>query len=127
VGVAFWRVSAGNPDYVSTSYAFGDIGVITESVQALAGVLLPSASMLLLLLCNDRDVLGPWCNRPWLNVLAVVIEAVLLLLSLILMATTVFPSLDVTTFALVGGVVMVVGLIGFGAVVLGPQRRAAGG
>jgi NRAMP (natural resistance-associated macrophage protein)-like metal ion transporter len=102
------------------------LGVITEGVQALAGVLLPSASMFLLLLCNDREVLGPWVNRTWLNVLAVVIEAVLLLLSLILMATTVFPSLDVDTFALVGGAVMVTGLIVF-AVLAARSRRRAGG
>jgi|HubBroStandDraft_6_1064221.scaffolds.fasta_scaffold00618_5 Mn2+/Fe2+ NRAMP family transporter len=100
------------------------LGIITEAVQALAGVLLPSATMFLLLLCNDRDVLGPWCNPPWLNVIAVVIEAVLLLLSLILMATTVFPSLNVTTFALVGGVVTVAGLLVFGAVVLATRRSA---
>ena len=37
--------------------------MITEAVQALAGVLLPSASVFLLLLCNDREVLGPWRNR----------------------------------------------------------------
>jgi len=102
------------------------LGIITEAVQALAGVLLPSASMFLLLLCNDRDVLGPWCNPPWLNVLAVVIEAVLLLLSLILMATTVFPSLNVTTFALVGGAVTLVGLLVFGAVVVWARGRDAG-
>jgi hypothetical protein len=103
------------------------LGVITEAVQALAGILLPSASMFLLLLCNDRAVLGPWCNRPWLNVLAVVIEAVLLLLSLILMATTVFPNINVTTFALVGGTVMLVALIVFGALVLWARGRGAGG
>jgi hypothetical protein len=55
-----------------------------------------------------------------------VIEAVLLLLSLILMATTVFPSLDVDTFALVGGAVMVTGLIVF-AVLAARSRRRAGG
>jgi NRAMP (natural resistance-associated macrophage protein)-like metal ion transporter len=102
------------------------LGIITEAVQALAGILLPSASMFLLLLCNDRAVLGPWCNQPWLNVLAVVIEAVLLLLSLILMATTVFPNLDVTTFALVGGAAVVVGLLGFGAVVVRAARSGTG-
>ena len=36
------------------------LGVITVAVQALAGVLLPSAAVFLLLLCNDREVLGPW-------------------------------------------------------------------
>ena len=80
------------------------LGVITEAVQALAGVLLPSATVFLLLLCNDREVLGPWRNRPWLNVIASTIVAVLVLLSLILMATTVFPDIDVTRFALIGGV-----------------------
>ena len=101
------------------------LGIITEAVQALAGVLLPSASMFLLLLCNDREVLGPWCNQPWLNVLAVVIEAVLLLLSLILMATTVFPDLNVTTFALAGGAVMLVSLLVFAAVVGWGRRSGA--
>jgi len=38
------------------------LGLLTEGVQVLAGVLLPSASVFLLLLCNDRDVLGPWVN-----------------------------------------------------------------
>ena len=102
------------------------LGIITEAVQALAGVLLPSASMFLLLLCNDREVLGPWCNQPWLNVLAVVIEAVLLLLSLILMATTVFPDLNVTAFALAGGAVMLVSLLVFGAVVGWGRRSGVG-
>jgi Mn2+/Fe2+ NRAMP family transporter len=100
------------------------LGVITEAVQALAGVLLPSASMFLLLLCNDREVLGPWVNSWWVNVLATVIVSVLLLLSLILMATTLFPSINVTTFALVGGGVLTVLLVGFG-IYLSLSRRGA--
>jgi Natural resistance-associated macrophage protein len=102
------------------------LGIITEAVQALAGVLLPSASMFLLLLCNDPAVLGPWVNRAWLNALAVVIEAVLLLLSLILMASTVFPNLNVTTFGLIGAAAMLAGLLVFGAVVLRSRRVAPG-
>ncbi|OBB34891.1 manganese transporter, partial [Nocardia sp. 852002-51244_SCH5132740] len=46
------------------------LGLITTAVQALAGLLLPSASVFLLLLCNDPQVLGPWVNRTWLNVVA---------------------------------------------------------
>jgi len=72
------------------------LGLITTSVQALAGLLLPSASVFLLLLCNDREVLGPWVNSRWLNALAALIIAVLLLLSGVLMATTLFPGLNVT-------------------------------
>jgi NRAMP (natural resistance-associated macrophage protein)-like metal ion transporter len=99
------------------------LGVITEAVQALAGVLLPSASMFLLLLCNDSAVLGPWRNGVKLNVLATVIVAVLVLLSLILMATTLFPQLNVTTFSEIGGAVLVVVLLVAGAAVWRGQRR----
>jgi len=91
------------------------LGVITTSVQALAGVLLPSATVFLLLLCNDRAVLGPWRNPTWLNVLATVIVAVLVLLSLILMATTVFPTINVTSFALIGAAAFAAVLALYGA------------
>ncbi|BCZ23842.1 NRAMP family divalent metal transporter [Mycobacterium senriense] len=75
------------------------LGLITTAVQALAGLLLPSASVFLLLLCNDREVLGPWVNRSWLNWVAGLIVGVLLLLSGILMATTLFPDLNVLAVA----------------------------
>jgi len=73
------------------------LGLITTAVQALAGLLLPSTTVFAVLLCNDRAVLGPWVNRPWLNVLAATIVGVLLMLSLILVVSTVVPSIDVTT------------------------------
>jgi Mn2+/Fe2+ NRAMP family transporter len=98
------------------------LGLIVTSVQALAGVLLPSASVFLLLLCNDRDVLGPWVNRPWLNAVAVLIISVLIVLSLILVVTTVFPNANVTLMVEVLGVALAVGLP-IGAVV---SRRLAG-
>ena len=71
------------------------LGLITTAVQALAGVLLPSATVFLVLLCNDREVLGPWVNRLWLNVLSGLIVSVLVALSLILMVTTVFSHVNV--------------------------------
>jgi NRAMP (natural resistance-associated macrophage protein)-like metal ion transporter len=85
------------------------LGVITTGVQALAGVLLPSATVFLLLLCNDRDVLGPWVNKPWLNLVATFIVSILLMMSLVLMATTLFSSINVRTLSLVLGAVLVVG------------------
>ena len=85
------------------------LGVITTGVQALAGVLLPSATVFLLLLCNDKQVLGPWVNRLWLNILSGVIVSVLLMMSLVLMITTLFTTVDVTTLAeVLGGVLLVV-------------------
>jgi Mn2+/Fe2+ NRAMP family transporter len=100
------------------------LGLITEAVQALAGVLLPSASVFLLLLCNDREVLGPWRNPPWLNALSSVIVATLVLLSMILMATTVFPNINVTTFALIGGALLAIGLVTSGLLTIGTARKA---
>ncbi len=76
------------------------LGLITTGVQALAGVLLPSATVFLLLLCNDKEVLGPWVNRPWLNVVAGIIVSILLMMSLVLMTTTLFPQINVTDLAL---------------------------
>jgi Mn2+/Fe2+ NRAMP family transporter len=68
------------------------LGLLTTAVQALAGVLLPSASVFLLLLCNDAEVLGPWTNPRWLNALASLIIGVLLALSGTLVVTTLFPG-----------------------------------
>ncbi|GAC1526630.1 MAG: Nramp family divalent metal transporter [Thermoleophilaceae bacterium] len=98
------------------------LGTITTAVQALAGVLLPSATVFLLLLCNDREVLGPWVNRPWLNAVAAVIVGVLLILSIVLVATTVFKSLDVTALTLWLFAVLFAGLAVGGLLVLRAQR-----
>jgi NRAMP (natural resistance-associated macrophage protein)-like metal ion transporter len=97
------------------------LGLITTGVQALAGVLLPSATVFLLLLCNDKQVLGPWVNRLWLNILASVIVSILLAMSLVLMITTLFTSVNVTLLAeVLGGVLLVCYLVG--AVVLVRNR-----
>jgi Mn2+/Fe2+ NRAMP family transporter len=76
------------------------LGLLTTAVQALAGVLLPSASVFLLLLCNDPEVLGPWRNSRWLNLLASVIIGVLLVLSGTLVITTLFPSFNSSAVAI---------------------------
>ena len=79
------------------------LGLITTAVQALAGIMLPSATVFAVLLCNDRAVLGPWVNRPWLNAVAAVIVGALLVLSLILVVSTAIPSVDVTALLVVLG------------------------
>jgi Mn2+/Fe2+ NRAMP family transporter len=100
------------------------LGLITTAVQALAGVLLPSASAFLLLLCNDPEVLGPWVNPRWLNVVAIVIIGVLILLSGILVITTVFTHLAAATATLWVTVVLVVLLAGGAAWLrIGRSRR----
>jgi Mn2+/Fe2+ NRAMP family transporter len=76
------------------------LGLLTTAVQALAGILLPSAAVFLLLLCNDREVLGPWINPRWLNILASFIIGVLLVLSGTLVVTTLFSNLDALKVAI---------------------------
>jgi Mn2+/Fe2+ NRAMP family transporter len=67
------------------------LGLLTLAVQVLAGVLLPSATVFLLLLCNDKPVLGPWVNNRWVNYFTGAIIAVLIILSVILTVSVLFP------------------------------------
>jgi hypothetical protein len=67
---------------------------LTNAVQTLAGVLLPSATVFLLLLSNDKDVLGPWVNSRTMNLFTGAVVAALVMLSVILTASVLFPDLD---------------------------------
>jgi Mn2+/Fe2+ NRAMP family transporter len=100
------------------------LGLLTTAVQALAGVLLPSASVFLLLLCNDPEVLGPWLNARWLNIVAAVIIGTLLMLSGTLVVTTLFPSFGATSVAAWISAALVAGVIAYtGRMVLTRSRR----
>jgi hypothetical protein len=90
------------------------LGIITEAVQALCGIVLPMTTMFLLMLCNDREVLGPWTNPGWLKAFASVVVGTLIVLSLILTITTIFPSVDVTTLAVSGAIVLAVAVSAMG-------------
>jgi NRAMP (natural resistance-associated macrophage protein)-like metal ion transporter len=84
------------------------LGLLTEGVQVLAGVLLPSASVFLLLLCNDKDVLGPWVNGRKTNLFTAGVVAVLVTLSVILTASVLFPAItahQILEIVICGGVV----------------------
>ena len=81
------------------------LGLLTNAVQTLAGVLLPSATVFLLLLCNDKAVLGPWVNGRWINLFTGSVIASLVMLSLILTASVLFPNdLGETTILAILGV-----------------------
>jgi Mn2+/Fe2+ NRAMP family transporter len=69
------------------------LGLLTNAVQTLAGVLLPSATVFLLLLCNDKAILGPWVNSRRLNLFTGAVIVVLVLLSLILTMSVLFPGM----------------------------------
>jgi hypothetical protein len=80
------------------------LGLITEGVQVLAGVLLPAATVFLLMLCNDKAVLGPWVNSPKTNAFTSVVIAALVTLSIVLVASVMFPAITATQIiAIVAG------------------------
>jgi Mn2+/Fe2+ NRAMP family transporter len=70
------------------------LGLLTNAVQTLAGILLPSATVFLLLLCNDKAVLGPWRNDHWVNMFTGAVIAALVMLSVILTASVLYPNID---------------------------------
>ena len=100
------------------------LGLITTAVQALAGTLLPSATVFLVLLCNDRAVLGPWVNKPWLNLVATIIVSALLMLSLVLVISTVFPSINVTVLVIALGIALSVVVLAAAGWLVWSARRA---
>jgi Mn2+/Fe2+ NRAMP family transporter len=103
----FYLVYAGLIAVAAALVLFGSdamLGLLTNAVQTLAGVLLPSAAVFLLLLCNDKAVLGPWVNGRWLNLFTGAVIWVLVLLSIILTTATVFPDISgETILAVLGG------------------------
>jgi Mn2+/Fe2+ NRAMP family transporter len=100
------------------------LGLITEGVQVLAGVLLPAATVFLLMLCNDRAVLGPWVNTPKTNAFTGAVIAVLITLSVVLTASVMFPSITASAiFAIMAG--CAVAAVTIGGFALGHTRRSA--
>jgi Mn2+/Fe2+ NRAMP family transporter len=92
------------------------LGLLTEGVQALAGVLLPSAAVYLLLLCNDREVLGPWVNGRRTNLFTGTVVTVLVALSLILTASVLDPGLTARQIGFILGGCCALALLGLAGV-----------
>jgi Mn2+/Fe2+ NRAMP family transporter len=91
------------------------LGLLTNAVQTLAGVLLPSATVFLLLLSNDEAVLGPWVNTRALNLFTGAVVAVLVMLSITLTASVLFPDM---------GEDVIIGILAGGSALAGPTAIA---
>ena len=104
------------------------LGLLTNAVQVLAGVLLPSATVFLLLLSNDKPVLGPWVNTARVNIFTGAVIAVLVSLSVILTASTLFPSFGTVQILWTLGI-GVLGALGVGVflAIAHPKDRAFAG
>jgi NRAMP (natural resistance-associated macrophage protein)-like metal ion transporter len=104
------------------------LGLLTNAVQTLAGVLLPSATVFLLLLCNDEAVLGPWVNTRGLNLFTGAIIAVLVLLSMVLTLTVLFPDItanQILTVLCAGGLLALTGAAAVSVAAPSPRTPAA--
>jgi Mn2+/Fe2+ NRAMP family transporter len=100
------------------------LGLITEGVQVLAGVLLPAATVFLLMLCNDRAVLGPWVNTAKTNAFTGAVIAVLITLSIVLTVSVMFPAITASAiFAIMAGCAVVA--VAGGGFTLVHARRSA--
>ena len=124
--IGFFAVYAGLIMVAAGLVIFGSdalLGLLTNAVQTLAGVLLPSATVFLLLLCNDRAVLGPWVNGRWLNLFTGAVIWMLVMLSLVLTAATVFPDISGTAIVRFLGFGTLLGLIGSVSVGIYRRRR----
>lgn len=88
------------------------LGAVTTLVQAFAGILLPSTLVLLLILCNDRDILGPLTNGRLLNATAILAVAAVLVLSTLLTLTTALPRVGITAaLAATSGLLLAAGAV----------------
>lgn len=73
-----------------------DLGVVIDGVEALNGILLPSTLVFLVLLANDKPVLGPWTNSTTQNWISGVLVWAVSTFSLAPLVTTFFPNVTLT-------------------------------
>jgi hypothetical protein len=71
----------------------------------------------LLMLCNDKQVLGPWVNGRMINIVTGMVVTMLLVLSIILTAAVLQPAISSATIRQIligGGVVSLLAGLGMG-------------
>src|SRR6202167_4068442 len=103
-----------------------DLDVVIDGVEALNGILLPSALVFLILLANDKPVLGPWANSTAQNWVAVVIAWAVLTFSLAPLVTSFFPNVTLAQCEYAFAVAAVLGLA-VAAVLLRGRRGGRAG
>ncbi|WP_304459867.1 NRAMP family divalent metal transporter, partial [Alicyclobacillus sendaiensis] len=69
------------------------LGFLNMIVQVIASIFMPAALMFLMLLLNDREVMGDHVNRTWQNVSGFAIIGLLVVLNGLYGLTVIFPNL----------------------------------
>jgi Mn2+/Fe2+ NRAMP family transporter len=99
-------------------------GVVLLAVQGLAGILLPTTVLVVLLLASDVGLMGRWVNPRWLNAVAGSGAALLAVVSLLVMLTAAAPR-TATPSVWVAAAVAAAAIGGAAAVVLLPAAGRA--
>jgi Mn2+/Fe2+ NRAMP family transporter len=68
------------------------LGFLNLTVQVVASIFMPAALLFLLLLLNDREIMGIHVNRPWQNTVAVAIVGLLVVLNGLYGVSVVVPK-----------------------------------
>ncbi len=69
------------------------LGFLNLTVQVVATIFMPAAMMFLLLLLNDKEIMGVHVNKRWQNVSAFTIVGFLIIMNFMYGLTVVFPHL----------------------------------
>ncbi len=67
------------------------LGFLNLTVQVIASIFMPAALLFLLLLLNDRDIMGRYVNKSWQNGAAIAIVGLLVVLNGLYGLSVVFP------------------------------------
>ncbi|MBU2842846.1 NRAMP family divalent metal transporter [Acidithiobacillus thiooxidans] len=68
------------------------LGFLNLTVQVIASIFMPAAMLFLLMLLNDREIMGDYVNRSWQNYSAFVVVGFLILANGLYAFTVVFPT-----------------------------------
>lgn len=68
------------------------LGFLNLSVQVITTIFMPPAMLFLLMLLNDRELMGPYVNGPWRNAVSIVILASLIVCNTLYGLATLFPD-----------------------------------
>ena len=69
------------------------LGFLNLTVQVVATIFMPAAMMFLLLLLNDKEIMGEHINKHWQNISAFTIVGFLIIMNFMYGLTVVFPHL----------------------------------
>ncbi len=69
------------------------LGFLNLTVQVIASIFMPAAMLFLLMLVNDKEIMGSYANNRFQNISAVSIMSVLILMSGLYGISLIFPGL----------------------------------